>query len=115
MKYVLIVFLILSLLLVIVVYNFKARTIEIAPNTFLVDVRSPREFKTGSVPNAINIPLGEVENSIDKFTGKENIVVFCGSGFRSWRAQKKLEAHRIQNVTNGVSWKKVQAALDDNQ
>ncbi len=74
---------------------------------FLVDVREPAEFATGSVQNAVNIPLGTVAAQIATFKGKENIIVFCKSGNRSGQAKTILEQHGIQNVVNGGSWENV--------
>ncbi|MFT3902989.1 MAG: rhodanese-like domain-containing protein [Niabella sp.] len=76
-------------------------------NAFLVDVRTPGEFKGGSVPGAVNIPLDTLQNNLAKFKGKKNIVVFCASGMRSSQAKSILERNGIQNVYNGGSWSKV--------
>ena len=50
---------------------------------FLVDVRTPEEFNSGSVDGAINIPLSVLEQELSQFKNKENIIVFCRSGARS--------------------------------
>ena len=71
---------------------------------FLVDVRTPAEFKEGSVPGAINIPLNTVPNQLSMFKGKEAVVVFCRSGNRSGQAKEILERNSISNVHNGGSW-----------
>lgn len=68
---------------------------------FLVDVRSPGEFASGSAQGAVNIPLDTVANNLAKFKGKGNIVVFCRSGNRSGQARRILEQNGIKNVTNG--------------
>ncbi len=78
---------------------------------FYVDVRTPSEFAQGSVTGAVNIPLDQIENQIAKFKGKQNIVVFCRSGSRSSRAKNILEKNGINNVTNGGTWKDVNAKL----
>lgn len=72
-------------------------------NTLLVDVREDFEFASGSVKGAINIPLSQLPNQINKFKGKENIVVFCRSGNRSSQAKSFLESKGINNVYNGGS------------
>lgn len=68
---------------------------------FLVDVRSPMEFASGSAKGAVNIPLDQVAQRLAEFQGKDNIVVFCRSGNRSGQAKHILEQNGIQNVTNG--------------
>ncbi len=79
---------------------------------FLVDVRQPTEFKSGSVKGAVNIPLGEVWERIKEFQNKENIVVFCRSGGRSSQAATILKQNGIENVTNGGTWQNVAAAVE---
>tara|TARA_B100000508_G_scaffold141095_1_gene146780 strand:- start:59257 stop:59571 length:315 start_codon:yes stop_codon:yes gene_type:complete len=81
-------------------------------NAFLVDVRSPGEFSSGSAKGAVNIPLDKINGNIDKFKGKENIVVFCRSGNRSGQAKSILEQNGIRNVTNGGTFQQVDNLLN---
>ena len=70
----------------------------------IIDVREDYEFKTGNAENAINIPLGEVEQRIEEFKQmKMPIVVYCRSGNRSGRAMNFLRANGLQEVYNGGS------------
>lgn len=78
---------------------------------FLVDVRTPDEYASGHVEGSVNIPLITVSENIEKFKGKENIVVFCQSGGRSSRAKNILESNGIENVTNGGGWESVNAIV----
>ncbi|MFR9165212.1 MAG: rhodanese-like domain-containing protein [Dysgonomonas sp.] len=75
-----------------------------AQDTFLVDVRTPEEYAEGYVEGSINIPLDSVEDNLDKFEGKKNIVVFCHSGKRSAIAKKILQSNGFSNIINGGSW-----------
>ncbi len=77
---------------------------------FLVDVRTPGEFASGSVPGAVNIPLDRVEQSLSRFKGHETVVVFCRSGMRSSQALDILQRNGIKEVVNGGSWEKVRDA-----
>ena len=86
--------------------NGQLKTV-LQENAFLVDVRTPQEFSSGSAKNAVNIPLSSIGNELDKFKNKQNIVVFCRSGNRSSQAKKILEQNGFQNVTDGVTWKNV--------
>jgi rhodanese-related sulfurtransferase len=79
----------------------------IQEGAFLVDVRSPSEFASGSVKGAVNIPLDSVTQQIKKFEGKKHIVVFCRSGNRSGQAKQILEQNGFNNVTNGGTWENV--------
>lgn len=68
---------------------------------FLVDVRTREEFRMGNAAGSINIPLDQIQNNLDKFRNKKEIVVYCQSGARSARAKIILEDNQIQNVING--------------
>lgn len=74
---------------------------------FLVDVREPGEFAAGTAKGAVNIPLGRVAAELNKFKGKENIVVFCRSGNRSGQAKVILEQNGFKNVVNGGTLEEV--------
>lgn len=80
---------------------------------FLVDVRTPEEFNSGSVDGAINIPLSVLEQEFSQFKNKENIIVFCRSGARSGNAKLILEQNGFERVINGGPWQNVQQALDE--
>jgi rhodanese-related sulfurtransferase len=77
-------------------------------DTFLVDVRTSGEFKSGSVAGAMNIPLNTLQSNLSKFKNKKTVVVFCASGMRSSQAKAILSRSGISNVYNGGSWYKVQ-------
>lgn len=82
-------------------------------NAYLVDVRTPSEFSSGSTDGAINIPLDKIENQLQKFNNKKHIVVFCRSGNRSGQAKAILEKKGFQNVVNGGTWQNVQKVIID--
>ena len=86
-------------------------SINISPNSFLVDVRTAEEFKQGSVPNAVNIPLDQVEARLSEFDNKDDIIVFCRSGNRSGQAKTILEKNGHKNVQNGGAWQNVNKQL----
>lgn len=79
---------------------------------FLVDVRTPEEFAEGNVKESINIPLDQVAVNLDKFKGKESIVVFCRSGNRSGQAKNILEQNGFTNVTNGGTWQDINDVIN---
>lgn len=79
---------------------------------FLVDVRSPSEFSSGSVKGAVNIPVDRVESQLSKFKGKKQIVVFCRSGNRSGQAKRILERNGFKNVINGGTWQNVRKEVN---
>ena len=86
----------------------------LADNAFLVDVRTPSEFASGSVKGAVNIPLDKVSGQLPKFKNKKHIVVFCRSGNRSGQAKSILEKNGFNNVVNGGTWNNVQKVITEN-
>lgn len=74
---------------------------------FYVDVRTPQEYAEGTAPGAVNIPLNEIQQRINEFKGKEQIVVFCRSGNRSTQAEAILKQNGFTNVINGGTWQSV--------
>jgi rhodanese-related sulfurtransferase len=68
----------------------------------IVDVRDAKEFATGSLPDAKNIPLAELGQRIgelDKFKSK-SVVVVCQSGARASSAAAKLSKAGFTDVVN---------------
>ena len=86
----------------------------LADNAYLVDVRTPSEFASGSVKGAVNIPLDKISGQLSKFKGKKNIVVFCRSGNRSGQAKSILEKNGFDNVVNGGTWQNVNSLISNN-
>jgi|SRR5690606_1693289 len=87
---------------------------DIKEHVFLVDVRTPSEFASGSVKGAVNISLDKVSEQLPKFKGKKHIVVFCRSGNRSEQAKSILEKNGFDNVVNGGTWNNVQKLITEN-
>lgn len=68
----------------------------------VIDVRSVQEFRGGAIPGAINIPLDELPEHINKLGGySRDITVYCASGARSSYAQQMLMKVGFTNVKNG--------------
>ena len=75
-------------------------------NISLLDVRSPKEFQSGHLTGATLIPLGKLEESLDKLAplkGK-TILVYCRSGMRSIAASRILQKHGFHpvNIKGGI-------------
>ncbi|WCM42949.1 rhodanese-like domain-containing protein [Flavobacterium sp. CBA20B-1] len=92
--------------------NSDLKDLFASKDVFLVDVRSAAEFASGSVKNAVNIPLDQIGPQISKLKNKKNIVVFCRSGNRSSMAKNILEKNGINDVTNGGSLQNMQKYIE---
>lgn len=70
----------------------------------IVDVRTPEEFRMGAFPDAINLPLDELDKKVESVIGKNfkrDITVYCASGARSAYAQQYLMQLGYTDVKNG--------------
>jgi phage shock protein E len=68
----------------------------------VIDVRSPGEFNSGHLPNAINIPLDGIETVLPRRVKDKNqmLLLHCLSGMRSGMAKQKLKSLGYANVFN---------------
>lgn len=69
----------------------------------VVDVRTPGEFYSGAYPDAINIPLDELEHRFRELgtNAGRDITVYCATGARSAYAERMLREIGYENVKNG--------------
>ncbi len=67
----------------------------------VVDVRTPAEFKDGTYPGAINIPVSLLPVRMNELEPKDKpIVLFCASGARSGQAARLLKQAGFTDVVN---------------
>ena len=68
-----------------------ARAVElVADGTSLLDVRERTEWKAGHAPQAIHVPLGELDRAPRRLQQDRPVLVVCASGMRSRTAAKQL-------------------------
>jgi adenylyltransferase/sulfurtransferase len=82
----------------------------------LLDVREPHELEISALPNAVNIPLGQLAARLSELDSAEEMVVFCKSGSRSARALELLVSagfRKVKNLKGGINaWaREVDASL----
>lgn len=82
----------------------------------LLDVREPHELEISKLPNAINIPLGQLAGRLVELDSADDMAVFCKSGTRSMRALELLSGagfKKVRNLKGGINaWaKEVDASL----
>jgi len=68
----------------------------------VIDVRSPEEFRSGHVPEAMNIPLGEFRESLPRRVKDKSqvLLLHCLSGGRSGIAQHQAKLLGYRKVFN---------------
>ncbi len=59
-------------------------------NITIIDVRTQKEYESGHIKGAINIPVTEIEAEIN-YDKDKPIAVYCRTGARSSEAAKTLE------------------------
>ena len=78
-------------------------TEEIASGAVLIDVRTPEEYKAGSVQGAKNVPLQLLSSKLSSLNKNTHYIVFCRSGNRSGMAKTMMEKAGFAHVINGGS------------
>ncbi len=77
------------------------------PKPFLLDVRQPEEYRTGHIPGAKLIPLGELPARLKELPKNQEIIVVCQSGNRSLSATRQLagSGYNVVNLRGGmIAW-----------
>ncbi len=75
-----------------------------ATDGFLLDVREPGELAVEKIPNALNIPLGQLRERIDELPREREIFVICRSGQRAYYATRLLmqKGFRVRDISGGM-------------
>lgn len=85
---------------------------------FLLDVRETVEIeKDGYIAGAVNIPVREVLNNLDKLPAKDQpIVIYCASGHRGAMVMASLQMlgyTDVKNLAGGLGgWKKAELPVE---
>ena len=71
----------------------------------VIDVREPKEFRTGHLPGAVNIPMGQLAARTGEIDRNCPVYVVCASGNRSSAMTDVLTAAGFDaiNVAGGTS------------
>ena len=69
------------------------------PEAVLLDVREPAETMAYSVPNAVEIPLGQLRERCGELDRAKEYIIFCGIGVRAYNAARILAQNGFTNVS----------------
>ncbi|MEO8356491.1 MAG: molybdopterin-synthase adenylyltransferase MoeB [Chloroflexota bacterium] len=76
----------------------------------LLDVREPHELQISALPDAKNIPLGQLAARLSELDSADDMIVFCKGGTRSARALELLVSagfKKVKNLKGGINaWAK---------
>lgn len=66
----------------------------------VVDVREIREIVTGTIPNALAVPLATLPMRLKELNREQTLVIICRSGARSAQACMFLQQQGFDDVHN---------------
>lgn len=75
------------------------------PAAFLLDVRTPGEFRLGTIDGARNIPVDDLREHLSQIPRDKKIIVFCGVGLRAYVAARILMQNgfaEVYNLSGGI-------------
>lgn len=80
--------------------------LDLIEDIILLDTRSQVEYDNGHLENAINIPLDELRENLDKIPKGKKIYVYCHSGLRSYIACRVLSqnGYDCYNISGGYGY-----------
>lgn len=89
--------------------EFKKIVAESPDSVLFVDVRDPKEYKSGSFKNAVNIPTEELEKKLPGMKADKPIIYVCGTGARSGEAyymtlDKRPDIVEVYYVDGEMTW-----------
>ena len=88
------------------ILNKKSRIIqwrelaELPADPIRIDVRTHDEYKVGTIPGFINIPVDELREHLDELPKEKPIVVTCAVGLRGYLAYRILVQNGFKHVRN---------------
>jgi phage shock protein E len=102
---------VIALVIVVTIYSIWKRSSQISTKravaylkdgALVIDVRSSAEFNSGHLPNAINLPVEEIETALPRRVKDKNqvLLLHCQSGMRSGVAKSRLTGLGYANAFN---------------
>jgi NADPH-dependent 2,4-dienoyl-CoA reductase/sulfur reductase-like enzyme/peroxiredoxin family protein/TusA-related sulfurtransferase/rhodanese-related sulfurtransferase len=73
--------------------------IEKKQDILILDIREDAERMAFSLPNTLNIPLGQLRDRLDEIDKDKHILIFCTIGVRSYNALRLLKEKGFSKVT----------------
>ena len=73
----------------------------------IIDLRTPREFDEGRIPESINIPADRIPINAARIKAMNRPVILCGHSGAISVARQFLLQQGVKEVYSGGSWVKV--------
>ena len=75
---------------------------QLGEKLLVVDVRTPEEFAKGHIPNALLLPVSELEARLDEMPADRPILLICRTGRRATRAFNVIVKARPKTALSGI-------------
>ena len=87
------------------VKNIFWEDVENTDTPYVLDARTKGEYESGHFSEAINIPVDELRENIDKLDKNKEILVYCKTGVRSYIAFRILiqNGFKVKNIMGGYN------------
>jgi phage shock protein E len=79
--------------------------IKHSPRPYLLDVRTPQEYRQEHISGAELIPLDELTSRVNRLPKEREIICICESGSRSIVAAHRLNSmgYKVSNMKGGMN------------
>lgn len=76
----------------------KVKALAKENQALLVDVREPKEYASGHIKGAINIPLRELTQNLNQIPQNRPVILYCSTGYRTAMGVMALQMLGYSNV-----------------
>ena len=80
--------------------SLQAKTLLDKGGVFLLDVRTPEEFRQARLKDGVLIPVDQIERRLGEIPRNRPIIVYCAVGSRSAGAASFLAEKGFRDVSN---------------
>jgi len=86
--------------------ELSAARAAVSKGAMIIDVRSKKEYNTGSIEGSVNIPIDVLDKVYRGIPKDKELVVYCRTGSRSMVAARLLreQGWTVYDVVNQEQW-----------
>ncbi|WP_397446254.1 FAD-dependent oxidoreductase [Polaribacter sp. R77954] len=78
-------------------FQFKRLSLE---DSFVLDVRTPKEYALGAIVGAVNIEVDALRNHLNEIPKNKKLLIYCAAGLRGYIAARILRQNGFDDVYN---------------